>query len=239
MSQLRTGDVFIRNFDQGIVETIGGVLTQQTVDDGRGGTVQQTKWMLPVSKMRFLKSLKYPGIGPDGAVQITIVAPEETYESELVPEVIVKRGDPAPATARFHPHTIVYDTPSAAAKVVTAASGRVGVDVAEVRNAAFPFDIPYDIDVRTRVRNDSTAFLKHLLWIFRPPASPMWLRDSLGDKRTYDAFLESLPAINELASVAERVVGFSLSIRVEGELDLYDSETERTVISTQINVRVQ
>ena len=53
--------------------------------------------------------------------------------------------------------------------------------------------------------------------------------DSIGDVRTYEAFQESISPLDEVSEVVDRVIGFAVTLRVEGELDLLDPETKNTV----------
>lgn len=228
---VRTGSVFLRNFDRGVVESLGGVVMQRSVE----GRAPQSNYFLPLD--RFTKSMRFPGTGPGNAAQITFAGPEETYEITEIPAVLVRRGDFVFAPQRWHPHTKEYRIPAKGAKELFDAKGNsIGYSKYESKEWALPHDIPYDISVLARVRDDATAMLRHVLRIFKPPASSLAILDELNTKRTYDAFNEGTTAADELASVAERVVGFTISIRVEGELDLNDPVYDVAVAQPTVSV---
>lgn len=50
----------------------------------------------------------------------------------------------------------------------------------------------------------------------------VFLRDSEGDERGYYAFSDSVPNLSEIADVADRLQGHTISLRVEGELDFHE-----------------
>jgi hypothetical protein len=228
----RTGSVFMRNFDQGVIETLGGVQLSRTLRDG---VKQQPNYFLPLS--RFTKSMNFPGTGPGNAVLITFSAPEDVYETPEVPQIVVRRGDHVPAPLRYHPKTKEYRLPSASAQPVTdTKTGVQGFTKYESKDWAYPYDIPYDLHVLAKTRGDALLLLEHVMRVYQHPASSVYVVDSLKEKRTYEAFQEGFTVIDELARVGERVVGFTVSIRVEGELDLSDPRTDTAATEVIVHV---
>lgn len=77
--------------------------------------------------------------------------------------------------------------------------------------------------------------VKHLLRVWQP-YSKIRLIDSLGEQRTYDVFNEGdVLDIGEIVDVADRVKAYTISVRVEGELDINDPWIRATVAQTTVN----
>ena len=55
------------------------------------------------------------------------------------------------------------------------------------------------------------------------------MKDSLGDERVYEAIVEAVVPLDEVADPSHRVVGFTVTVRVEGELDLFEPKTYKAV----------
>lgn len=221
----RTGYVTLRDFDCGVVETMGSVV------------VNENYW------------LTVPGIDPPPGVPgifVTFANPEPEYEKYRIPMVLVRRSDISPAMQRWHPGLGQYRVPAPEALPVTVQlrNGTTvsGYDRYEETQQACPFDISYDIEITARhrgdagVRNQANLILAHLLKVY-PPYCRVLLKDSIGDVRSYDAFMESMAVLDEVVDVADRQIGFSMSLRVEGELDVSDPEVT-TVVTSPANVRM-
>jgi len=70
--------------------------------------------------------------------------------------------------------------------------------------------------------------LDHILRIF-PDYSQVLVKDSLGAIRSYEAFNEGITSLDDLMGVAERMIQYAVTVRVEAEYDLSDETTSRTV----------
>lgn len=57
------------------------------------------------------------------------------------------------------------------------------------------------------------------------PYTTLYLKDSIGDVRSYDAFNESPNPQDSKTDVANRSINFNISLRVEAEIDLNDPYT--------------
>lgn len=219
-----TGTVGLRNFDQGLLETLGAVI------------IEQNYWILA--------SAVLPVVPPPGSPGIPVVFshPEDLFERYKLPVISVRRDDISPALQRWHPGMQMYRAPAAGARPVEVSRGDPlnptvlsGFDRYEYREQAAPFDITYTISVLARHRGfgpagdtpsgtaspktQVNALFNYVLRIFAPYTSIL-LRDDLGDLRSYSAFMEGTSHLDELAQVTERVIGFALTLRVEAELDL-------------------
>jgi hypothetical protein len=239
-----TGAVTLRDFDQGVVETLGGVV----VDDPMNATGYYLK---DIKGIDIDSPLPDPngftgGVsGPAGFAGIPIVFsyPEDTTQKYKLPMVMIRRDGIDPALSRWHPSAQQYRAPAVGANKVGVNIGsaanpnvRYGYDRTVTSVQAMPYDLTYTIRVISKFRgqtgksNHVNALLMHILKVYGPYTSVL-LTDSLGDVRSYEAFGESIGTSDEGFEIADRVLGFDVSLRIEGELDIYDPVTSDTLIS--------
>ncbi len=236
------GRVGLRNFDQGVVETLGA----EVFDSGTG----LSNYFIATSRIAPVE----PAPGLPG-IPITFSHPEDIWERYRQPVIVIRRDDIAPAMTRWHPGMVTYRTPALGAKPVSVRLGPTtgvvaGYDKYEQKEQAVPFDITYTISILARhrgkgplprrgdpakftgaagsPRNQVNAILDYCLRIYAPYTAVL-VRDSLDDIRTYSAFMEAISHLDEVPEVTERVLGFALTLRVEAELDLRDPVTQRAV----------
>lgn len=213
------GIVTLRDFDQGVVETLGA-----HVED-------QRYW------------LSLPGVDPPPGkpgILVTFSFPEAEFKSYVIPLILIRRDDISPANERWHSYHQAYRTPAKTARKVkfpidnTHYSGREGFDQKEIGLQPIPFDITYTISILSHYRGalgqrgQVQAILHHVLKTY-PPFTRVILKDSLGDLRHYFAFMEGTSVLDDHPEISERVIGFGVTLRVEAELDLFDPQVVRTV----------
>jgi hypothetical protein len=211
----RTGTVFLRDFDEGLVRTMGGELIEIKLD---GEKVQDYALMVD-------------GVtGPDqygGAVPIIWQNPEDVYQAGLLPHVNVSRTAVTPAMQRWFPGGYEYRTPAASAQTVRAGNGIEGPSILEFKPWAYPYDISYEIHLRARLRSQADMMLRQIgkkFWAY----GQIYLTDSEGSSRGYYAFQESLDTLDEVADIADRMLGWTISLRCEAELDFNDPYIAKT-----------
>lgn len=224
----QTGTVGIRNFDEGVVLTLGAF----EAPDGQG---MPKYWINTDSGAFGGVTCATPG---NPGVPVIFGNPEDVVQSVTYPLVLVQRLDISPAMERWHSGAQQYRAPGKGAVpfVATWPSGSVarGFDRMEILPQAIPYDIMYQISVRARFRgapgnrNQVNALFGHVMRVF-PPYSKIDVVDSIGDLRGYEAFNEGISNIDVIAEVQDRTLGMALTIRVEGELDLKDPQTVPTV----------
>lgn len=222
----RTGDVFIRNFDQGVIETLGGYIG---VPD-----TEELIAMLGGEKKTYF--IDIPEAVPS-KVPVVFGNPEAVLQKKIYPSFLVLRDDPVPAMSRWHSiGSQKYRVPSVGA-VVEVIGGVSGYSEYETAPQDQPYDLTYQIQVMARYEHQSIPMLKKVLRTY-PPYSKINLIDSLGQARSYTVFQESLNDISELIDVADRMKGWSVTIRVEGELTLNDISTSPSVIGIAVSGNV-
>lgn len=215
------GRVTIASFDEGVVLTMGAELASSKGPSG--------------VKDHYV--LKLPGVtyspGSEG-VQIIFGSPEDQLERLRLPYILVVRQDLNPAPQRWHSvgaQQARYPGPGALLLSIPKPGGVVqGPDRMTELAQALPYDITYQITCVSRMRKKAAGqgevatIIQHLMKKF-PFNTVLWLKDSLGDLRSYDAFSDTVGTEDEVGGVTERMLGFSFSLRVEGELDLSDPVT--------------
>jgi hypothetical protein len=234
----RTGFVNLRSFDEGVVETMGA-----TLDEGQSdyflhlGDVS-TDGIDPLPSSHFHRGPVDPRPGLP-AIPVTFSFPEEVFKKYSIPMILVRRDDVAPALERWHPGMLQYRTTGRGALPVVYQptpnmTPQEGFDRAEQVEQAAPFDLSYTVSIVARnrgsagIRNQANRVFDHVLRIYQPYCRVL-VRDSIGDMRSYSAFMEGVSHLDEVAEVTDRVIGFAISLRIEGELDLNDPVIRKTV----------
>ena len=211
------GTVTLRSFDQGLVETLGG----KVIGD------------------RYYVNIE--GVDPppgDPGIPIHFNYPEDLYANFRYPAFVVTRDDISTGFGRIHPFQAQYRAPAKSALPVSTPgpNGTVltGFDKMSSRLDATPFDITYTLYIYHTLRGGfggrsaANRMLDHVLRTF-PPYGQVFVVDSLGFCRTYEAFNEGITNLDDIAGVSERMIQFAVTVRVEAEYDLADETTSHTV----------
>lgn len=222
----RTGDVWIEDFDRGMVTSLGGAVN--IVGDMYVVNVQNVPPPPPTG-----------GISFEG-IPIYFALPDDTIDPKVLPSFVVRRDDITVAMSRWHPGNHQYNIPAPSSHQVSIThpiTGSViatGYDAYEAKAQAVPFDILYTIQIRARYRNnlrvEAMQMLRHTMKRF-PPYTTIYVRDSEKQLRSYTAFMESPSALDTKPDVAGRETNFNISIRVEAELDLNDPVVRKSMAS--------
>jgi len=218
----RTGTVTLRDFDLGVVQTMGGV-----VDKGASGNVDY-----------FLKLSDVDGPPGDPGVPIIFSHPEDVFAKKRFPCVIVQRDSLNPAMSRWQgPLQTQYRTAAVSASKfsVTAPDGTVltGFTKAESLKQAIPYDIGYTISIYSTGRDaqdrlHASRIFSAISRIYQPYCLVI-VNDSVQDVRSYQAYMEGIAPLDDVLNVSERIIGFALTLRVEGELDFDTPQETNTV----------
>lgn len=242
-----SGTIGLRNFDEGLVTTLGAVIHE--ADSGKG---PETNYFIETGLLPVEPPPGLPG------VPVTFAFPEDIWERYRQPVIVVRRDDISPAMNRWHPGMKEWRTPAQTAnpKQVVLNPGTFGEetllawDAYEEKEMAVPFDISYTISILARhrgkgrlppkdkpigftgaqgsPRNQVNKIFDFVMRKF-PPYCQVLVRDSLDDIRAYSAFMEAVSHLDEVPEVTERVLGFALTLRVEAELDLVDPIVRKAV----------
>lgn len=240
-----TGTIFLEAFDQGVLEEIAKLgstliydpttgkplpVTGKDPDLGPGGknpSVCQDKgyWVeIPPS---------IPG-RPADVVFVIFGNPEQTLVAARLPMIVVKRDSFQPDLKRYNSfgHWDYFEGVSGTLEPMGQVSGYGQV---AVKRQAMPYELNYTISIYARLETQALRILRRALRRF-PPYGAIPAVDSLGFRRTFTAYNDSgVSDISEIIDVSERTRGYSFSIRVEGELDLYDEDILSTVATVQVS----
>lgn len=216
MVAVRTGQVFIEDFDVGIATTMGAELVDH-VRDGETAKVY---------------AIRIEGLnGPDsygGLVPVFMSDPEDAYERNELPQIIISRGSISPDMQRWHPGGHEYQIPAAMAELRPGPGGRLMPNLVEKKRWTIPYEISYDVHLRGRLRRQADLMLRHALRFYWARGQ-VFVIDSVGSERGYYAFQESIENLAEVSDVADRLHGHTISLRVEGELDFNEPVLHPTV----------
>ena len=224
MADGRTGQVFLEDYDIGLARTLGGELIDIELD---GETVQ--KYAVQIEGVT----------GPDeyqGLVPIDMSDPEDAYVEHLIPQIIISRGAVTPQMNRWFPGGREYQIRAKIAQDVKSSGGLTGPSHVERKWWTYPFEISYDVHLRARLRAQADRMLRQIGRVFWAYGQ-IFLVDSEGDERGYYAFVESYDNLSEIADVADRLQGHTISMRVEAELDFNEPHIMPTTPKLSVNVR--
>lgn len=228
------GYVNLRAFDRGVKETLGGILSSDN------------RYVIPIDRVFPEHTLTNPDLirgevspraGLEG-VPVAFSFPEDALQHFTLPYILIRRDDIALAMNRWHPGTNQFRAPARTAKIITVGGVEGPTKVTE-RQQALPYDITYTIELYARNRgsekvvNNLGRLFDYVLRIF-PPYCNLYVRDSVGDTRSYEAFTESISSLDDVPMQTDRILGFALSLRVEAELDHLD--TKEYVTATAVNI---
>lgn len=222
----RNGSIFVKNFDEGIFRSLGTF-----VDTSRTRDIPVR--LLTIKDAEFQTGFDEEHNVPVVTDTIPVVfnTPESVFSALILPMAVIRRDTITPDLARWHPESYEYQVPAAGSKVVNIPDTvpvEQGAAFLERKVRSWPVDITYTIEIVARYRDDANIVLRKVLTTFQP-YSNITVLDSLKEVRTYLAVNEGWNDLTELLDIVGRVVGYSVSILVEGELDLNDPETLKTV----------
>lgn len=212
----RNGQVFIRDFDRGIIETMGATIRLQ--DKVNVGYFLDIAGVEPPPGM--------PGI------PIVFTLPEDMFEPIRMPWIMVARDDVSTAIQRWHPGTMKYRAPREGA-IESYLEGNVGFDGYEEQPMAEPVDVTYTITAAATRRSGLASNALEKVWYYirkvYKPYSLVIVNDSVGDRRTYNVFREGEFDASDVIEVGSRVASMGISVRVEGEHDIEDPVVTKSV----------
>lgn len=220
-----SGTVFLREFDNGLVTTIGAKLVDVSVD---GSTRQE--YAIDFAEFPVGDLIQQFDVqGPPqygGKVPVFFVVGSAPYTPRYYPCIVVRRNSFDPAMQRHTPWSIDYKKPSVGSvvKSVTLSNGDVvsGPSHLEIKPGAYDYDLNYEVSPRARgdgAHQCAETMFKALARIMQPPGFAMTLTDTAGDERGYDVVLEGISPNIEVLDLTAREVGWIFSVRVLGELD--------------------
>lgn len=224
------GQVSLKDFDRGVIESLGSQLIEFSVD----GTVRQA-YALNVKGI----TSTVPYYAP--YVPVFFSTPEDVFQPYKLPSVVIRRNDLSPAFDRAPYYGYQRVAAPNAAPVRIAAGNKVlsGYSSYVSQTLPTPFNISYDVQVYARTQNMGIILLTRMLQSCRPPFFTVDVFDSLGEKRSYDAGEVVVSSNSELADIADRTIAWTISFDVRGEIDLDAQTVEDSIVTNLPNLQVQ
>jgi hypothetical protein len=145
--------------------------------------------------------------------------PEPTQVSAVLPMIAVIRDSVTPAEDRLLSTVVSYKLPCEGAKPVSA-GGCTGWTSYEQKDKEQPYDFFYTIECWSRFRTVAQILLQIMMRRFPMRGQTVLVNDSLDNSRTYATYQQGVTDLTDVSSMVERVPGYSMSLRVEGELTL-------------------
>jgi hypothetical protein len=213
----RTGHIDKLDYDLGLALSLGAVLDEE-----------KNQYYLPL--------VDECGVGifiqPEGSeapepierALVVFKQSEATHTEWDLPSVLLIRDDVTFASNREWSPTESYRLPAPGANPVIVGD-TIGYDCYESKPREWPYDFTYTIECWSRYRVVANILIQMVMKSF-PPYAAVTVKDGLDNERVYHAFQEGTADLTEVNSLVDRVVGLSLSIRIEGELTL-----DRTPVS--------
>lgn len=143
----------------------------------------------------------------------------QRVQADRVPQIAFINDDIAPDPNRlFGVGTVGYRLPAEGATPVSV-GGMLGWTQYETKGQEQPYDLVYTIECWSRYRTVSKMLLGEILRRFQMRGT-ISLKDGNGVERSYLFTQEAISDLTEVASMVDRVVGFSVTIRIEAEVTL-------------------
>lgn len=217
------GTVDFRDWDEGCMETLGAEIVYYTVDGDQ----------------RAVYACEVPGLDSGhsllgGKVPCHFSNPEDAYQPYVLPCFEFRQNDLNPAFDRHPWYQWVARMPAKNARKVILSDGTVGYTSYENQWRATQFDMTYDCRVLARRKQEVVLMLRYALRHFIPPWFIFKVVDSKGDVREYDAGEMSISNTSELADIADRTTGWTISFTVRGEIDLHDERVYPAMLEPSV-----
>lgn len=210
----RIGTIWLRAYDEGIIKKLGGTLNP-------AGETANTYYVQFTSQ---------DCIGPNTSLNVPVHFgnPEPIFTNKTYPSYSVKRDSIEPNLARWHSVGQMQQVWGVTGTEETI-NGVPGYRQVEVHQQAWPYDITYTITAYARYEYEAQTLLRNMLRKF-PPISAVRVIDSLNENRTYECFnSNAISDLSEIVDVSERVKAYSITVRVEGEIDLTEPTIRESV----------
>lgn len=220
----KTGNLDFIDWDQAVIEAIGARLEPIVNNDPTGPAKNQ--YFLPLGGI----FVQHEGQRFEiEKAQVVFRRPEPTEVQFAMPSVYISRDDLTVMPERLYSVVEQFRVPADGATPI-AVNGVLGYSAYETKPQEIPVDFNYTIEVYSRYTTVAQMLLGIVMKVF-PLRGKITVTDSIGNERVYAAYTDGVGDISELNTLVDRVAGYSLSVRFEGELTL-DKEAFEAVAVT-------
>jgi len=206
----RSGHLDLIDWDRAVIMQTGAIYDEE-----------QNEWYLPLDF--------YVEEDPNGAVHIeralvVYKRPEPTQVQHVVPEIAILRDDIDPAEERITTTVTQYRLPAAGATPVSI-NGVLGWTHYETKEKDRPYNFTYTIECWARYATVAQFLLQRMMIAFplRGTITVIAKEEAnrdVANPRTYLTVQEGIANLTEVNSMVERIPGWGLTTRIEGELTL-------------------
>lgn len=250
---VQTGTVGPKDFDEGVMRTLIAIagetvagrqpppavqgISQEKVVEDPFDNADPNRLVLKVVGLQFYA----PDLKTEQLIQVVFASPEQLLTGYVIPSIVVRREDTSPDMTRWHSEgALQYRIPSQQSNTVTVTvlnKSKTGPTEVEQFRQAWPYDISYTIMAIARSRNDAAKILSRVLKAYQPYGR-VFVKDSKGEVRTYEAFMEGFGPMDEVVDVTGRTVAHTINLRIAGELDHHDPEVFPTMRDPEVTAEV-
>lgn len=226
------GEINLRAFDLGVVTLLGGQSVTVTVDGD-----PRPLYVMPVPGLKdripWLASVE-TGNPVVPLIPIQFKAAEDRHQEAVVPSVTVIRTSETPNFSRRAWFNITNREPAIGATPVNV---QVGNEIVSGHSAYAerwqdtPYDIAYEIELRSRRMSDYLLLERLIRRKCVPPAFVFQVTDLLNTLREYDAVDISYNDTSALSAPQKRELSLSVSFTVWGELTDSDPVIKQALTS--------
>ena len=155
---------------------------------------------------------------PIKKAQVVFSKSEPTNIDMVVPEIIINRDNVVPAYNRRLSIVQEYKIPAPGAFPVSIGD-QLGWSAYEMKDKAQPFDLYYTISVWARYRQVAHNLLQTVMAKYGMDGK-VTVIDSIGNPGIYAVYHQGTADLTQVTNMVDRIVGLSMSIKVEAELTL-------------------
>lgn len=198
----QTGEVWIRDFDIGIFNAIGASVDLSNDCD-------------PTYALNVVGA-------SETKVPVFFNQPEMIYKKRHAPSILVQRDDFTPALQRWMGVGQLEYSAGVSGTEYVMTNGVSGYLQWVRKPQAMPYDFIYTITCFDKTERNVQTIVRQVLKSL-PPVGKIFVTDSLGLLRSYEARSEGpIPSPREISDAVNRFVSYTISVRVDGEIDLTD-----------------
>lgn len=186
-----------------------------------GASLDETKNLLAMP-LNFFLEVQDPTTGELVVIdkaQVVYKRPEPTHIQFEMPLIAIMRDDVSPDMSRLRSPLEQYRVPSEGATRIST-RGVLGWSGYESKDLERPYELSYTIECWARHRVVGQQMLQILMSKFPMLGGVISVTDSEGVVRKYSFTSTSTSDLTEVSSLVDKVVGYSVSILVKGELTL-------------------
>ena len=222
------GEVWIDDYDRGVVTTLGGIVVPFMVDG-----MERSTYAVEID------GVQGPPNPPElaGRVPFQWISPEDPFQVNVYPSISIRRSDPDFDLSGQSWYGIQGRMPKPGLPPITVTGNGKTVTgysqyVEQWRGS--PVRIPYEVLLVARTTREMHLMTKQIMKICFPPFFSVCVIDSKNEERYYDAGEVRMGAVNDLVDIMRRKVGFTISFDVLGELDLVGGYVKSALTSPPV-----